>query len=214
MAACSGNILVGPQLHPGAAAWQRAGHQDETECSMLLTFKWRGQELCKSAGCQGAMRVPGQRAGWLSRHWGVPVVAEQGESFVSRPYKWDTLPWVMRLKWFSPNRGGCYLAVAPELMGACAGSAWGQDDLSHPGLLWYCLISSAKILTLRWDSPLGPEQGATPCQCREMYPSTLCLLSGYQSTGMPAQHLSKVLNNFIFFPLMSDFLLTRDCETR
>lgn len=84
-------------------------------------------------------------------------------------------------------------------MGACAGSAWGQDDLSHPGLLWYCLISSAKILTLRWDSPLGPEQGTTPCQCREMYPSTLCLLSGYQSTGMPAQHLSKFLNNFFFF---------------
>lgn len=64
------------------------------------------------------MRVPGQRAGWLSRHWGVPVVAEQGEGFVSRSYKWDTLPWVMRLKVVQPKQRGLLPGSCPRADGS------------------------------------------------------------------------------------------------
>lgn len=167
---CWGNILTEPQLHPGAAAWQRAGHQDETKCWMLLTIKWRGQQLCKPAGYWGALRAPGQCAGLLSKHWGSACGSWAGKGFYYRglqmgyrtclgheakagpaPMK-GAGSWQLPRSWWEPVQAQSGDRMIYHIMG-CSG---------------YCLVPSAKTLPIRWDSPLGPEQG-TPCQCREMY---------------------------------------------
>lgn len=93
--------------------------QGETKCWMLLTIKWRGQQLCKSAGCQGALRAPGQYAGLLSKHWGSACGCWEGRVlFQGATGGIWTVPWVTRLKLVQPKWRGLVLESCPGADGS------------------------------------------------------------------------------------------------
>lgn len=128
----------------------------------------------------------------------------------------QTAPRVTKLKLVQPKWRGLISDSRPGAdgstcrLGLGAGAGWSTTS--------YCLVSSAKNYspsggTVFWyQSEVwyrdSVEKSIYPlCACS---PDTKALCC----EGMPAQRLSKVLQSCApFFPSMSDFLLTRDCET-
>lgn len=180
------------ELQPGRGQVTRM--RQNAECC------WLSNGEANSCANQLGVGVHWEHLGSVQGCWastgGVPVIAEQGEGFVTGDCKWDRTSLGHEAKAGPAPMKGAGSWQLPRSWWEPVQAQSGDRMIYHiMGCSEYCLVPSAKTLPLRWDSPLGPEQGTTPCPCREMYPSTLCLLSGYQSMGMPAQHLSKVLNS-------------------
>lgn len=238
VAPCCGNIRIGPQLvhgvpsthGPGATAWQRKGHQDGTENAECCWPSNGGAKCCNTqinslsgctenakAACSGAEQAL-QDCRELILLW---QLSKERVLFQGIRNGVQTAPWVTRLKLVQPKRRGlipdshpapdgstCRLCLDvgagwPITSWATAGTAWSpQPKNSHPQVGQVFGDESEA----RYHVSVG----------KSIYPLCACSpdTKAFCYKVMPIQCHSKVLKSCLpFFPLMSDFLLTWDCET-